>query len=322
MRAAVGRVAGPFPRSTHAPPDRPGCRRSASSPRSGPPLGRVAPRRRAADPAVTGPPCRADTARGRASPESDRGVSHARLRTTARRCRRCRQRTVLAHRTARTTGRRYGDRRRHRALHRRRPTADLAADRRAGPRRARRAALAPQVRDLQRRYADDPVALQREVFALYREAGANPIAGCLPLLLQAPFLLVLYRLFTTSEGGAGCSTSGSPVCRWVTISATGWPARPARCSAYCLWCCWRSRGGRRGGPAGRRRRWARWPVRRPRGRGRPRSGGLPLLPFTTVLVALVLPLAAVIYLVTTSVWSAPEQAVLRRPQAVPSPAGR
>lgn len=43
---------------------------------------------------------------------------------------------------------------------------------------------------------------------------------------------------------------------------------------------------------------------------------LPLLPFTTVLVALVLPLAAVIYLVTTSTWSAIEQAVLRRPQAV------
>ena len=67
----------------------------------------------------------------------------------------------------------------------------------------RRAALAPQVRDLQQRYADDPATLQREVFALYREAGANPIAGCLPLLLQAPFLLVLYRLFTTSEGGTG-----------------------------------------------------------------------------------------------------------------------
>ncbi|MET7670151.1 hypothetical protein ABZS39_18745, partial [Micromonospora luteifusca] len=49
---------------------------------------------------------------------------------------------------------------------------------------------------------------------------------------------------------------------------------------------------------------------------------LPLLPFTTVLVALVLPLAAVIYLVTTSTWSAIEQAVLRRPQAVPSPADR
>ncbi|MEK8109499.1 YidC/Oxa1 family membrane protein insertase [Micromonospora sp. M12] len=41
------------------------------------------------------------------------------------------------------------------------------------------------------------------MFSLYREAGANPIAGCLPLLLQAPFLLVLYRLFSTSEGGTG-----------------------------------------------------------------------------------------------------------------------
>ncbi|WP_327031290.1 hypothetical protein OG989_01340 [Micromonospora sp. NBC_01740] len=45
---------------------------------------------------------------------------------------------------------------------------------------------------------------------------------------------------------------------------------------------------------------------------------LPLLPYTTVLVALVLPLAAVIYLVTTTAWSAGEQAVLRRPRPEPA----
>ncbi|RBJ09756.1 hypothetical protein DRA43_04240 [Micromonospora provocatoris] len=41
---------------------------------------------------------------------------------------------------------------------------------------------------------------------------------------------------------------------------------------------------------------------------------LPLLPYGTVLVALVVPLAAVLYLVTTTAWTALEQVVLRRPQ--------
>ncbi|MGW5671018.1 YidC/Oxa1 family membrane protein insertase, partial [Micromonospora sp. NPDC003776] len=41
---------------------------------------------------------------------------------------------------------------------------------------------------------------------------------------------------------------------------------------------------------------------------------VPLLPYTTVLVALVVPLAAVLYLVTTTAWTGLEQAVLRRPQ--------
>ncbi len=64
----------------------------------------------------------------------------------------------------------------------------------------RRAALAPEVHELQRRHADDPARLQRELFALYRRAGASPVAGCLPALLQAPFFLVMYRLFATGDG--------------------------------------------------------------------------------------------------------------------------
>ena len=38
---------------------------------------------------------------------------------------------------------------------------------------------------------------------MYREAGADPIAGCLPALLQAPFLMVLYRLFSMRVAGTG-----------------------------------------------------------------------------------------------------------------------
>ncbi|MET8089367.1 membrane protein insertase YidC [Micromonospora sp. NPDC005220] len=183
----------------------------------------------------------------------------------------------------------------------------------------RRAALAPQVRDLRQRYADDPATLQREVFTLYREAGANPIAGCLPLLLQAPFLLVLYRLFGTSEGGTGLldeRLAGVPLGHHLNdgLAGAAGPLFGVLLVVLLVVAWWSSRrasaavGTVAGTPT--------------EGAGAATLGRLlPLLPFTTVLVALVLPLAAVIYLVTTSVWSAVEQAVLRRPQAAPPTAG-
>ncbi|WP_328370723.1 YidC/Oxa1 family membrane protein insertase [Micromonospora zamorensis] len=182
----------------------------------------------------------------------------------------------------------------------------------------RRAALAPQVRDLQQRYADDPAALQREVFALYSKAGANPIAGCLPLLLQAPFLLVLYRLFTTSEGGTGLldeRLGGVPLGHHLSdgLGGAAGPLFAVLLAVLLVVAWWSSRRARRASAAVGT--VAGTPTEGP---GAAVLGRLlPLLPFTTVLVALVLPLAAVIYLVTTSVWSAAEQAVLRRPQAVP-----
>ena len=65
----------------------------------------------------------------------------------------------------------------------------------------RRATLAPRLRELQDRYRDDRPRLQAETMALYRDAGVNPLGGCLPALLQAPFFLVMYRLATSPPAG-------------------------------------------------------------------------------------------------------------------------
>jgi hypothetical protein len=65
----------------------------------------------------------------------------------------------------------------------------------------RRTALAPEVAELRRRHAADPVRLASETLALQRSAGAGPAAGCLPGLLQTPFFMVMYRL--VSAPGAG-----------------------------------------------------------------------------------------------------------------------
>lgn len=56
------------------------------------------------------------------------------------------------------------------------------------------AALAPQMKVLQTKYADDKQRQQAETMALYKQHGVNPVAGCLPILLQMPIWLALYRM--------------------------------------------------------------------------------------------------------------------------------
>ena len=65
----------------------------------------------------------------------------------------------------------------------------------------RRAGLAPRLRDLHRSHRDDPARLRAELAVLYRAEGVNPLGGCLPALLQAPFFLVMYRLATAPPAG-------------------------------------------------------------------------------------------------------------------------
>ncbi|MBY6061466.1 membrane protein insertase YidC [Microbacterium esteraromaticum] len=62
-----------------------------------------------------------------------------------------------------------------------------------------RARLAPKLRDLQKRHAKDRERLQRETLALYKDENASPLAGCLPLIVQAAVVGVLYTLFLRTE---------------------------------------------------------------------------------------------------------------------------
>jgi len=60
------------------------------------------------------------------------------------------------------------------------------------------AALAPQMKALQEKYKDDRQRLQSETMALYKTHNVNPIAGCLPILLQMPIWLALYRMLSSA----------------------------------------------------------------------------------------------------------------------------
>ena len=54
--------------------------------------------------------------------------------------------------------------------------------------------LQPKVKELQKKYGHDRERLAQETMALYKEAGTNPFASCLPILLQMPIFLALFRL--------------------------------------------------------------------------------------------------------------------------------
>ena len=55
--------------------------------------------------------------------------------------------------------------------------------------------LKPEVDEINAKYKDDAVKRQQEVMALYGKAGANPMAGCLPALLQLPVFYALFSFF-------------------------------------------------------------------------------------------------------------------------------
>ncbi|MDZ7692241.1 MAG: membrane protein insertase YidC [Balneolaceae bacterium] len=58
--------------------------------------------------------------------------------------------------------------------------------------------LQPKMKEIQEKYSDKPEKQQKETLKLYKEAGVNPLGGCLPNLLQFPILITLWRFFQNS----------------------------------------------------------------------------------------------------------------------------
>ncbi|MDG4797219.1 membrane protein insertase YidC [Micromonospora sp. WMMD1082] len=55
-------------------------------------------------------------------------------------------------------------------------------------------ALQPRIKELQERHKDDPETMQRKLVELYRTEKANPLMGCLPMLVQIPVFLGLFHV--------------------------------------------------------------------------------------------------------------------------------
>ncbi len=70
--------------------------------------------------------------------------------------------------------------------------------------------IAPKLKKLQEKHKDNPQLLQQKMIQLYQEAGVNPMAGCLPMLIQMPILMAMYYTFFSFDYGGG-----APSFLWV-----------------------------------------------------------------------------------------------------------
>ena len=59
--------------------------------------------------------------------------------------------------------------------------------------------LQPQMKEIQEKYKDDKQRMKQEMMKFYKENKVNPFASCLPLLLQLPVFLALFRLLRSDE---------------------------------------------------------------------------------------------------------------------------
>lgn len=175
-----------------------------------------------------------------------------------------------------------------------------------------RARLAPRLAELQKRFRRNPKRLQRETLALYRREGVSPFAGVLPALVQLPVVALLAAAFLHPQVGGGAngllaeSLLGVPLGdSWLVVlgSAAAWPGGAvglAVLGAIAATAWFARRQLLRSTPS---------PID-PRVATMARVGAS--LPFATVVVGAVVPLAAAIYFAVSSAWSVAERTVLRR----------
>lgn len=57
--------------------------------------------------------------------------------------------------------------------------------------------IQPEIKKIQEKYKNDPQKVNQEMMSLYKEKGANPFSGCLPLFIQMPILWALYYVFNS-----------------------------------------------------------------------------------------------------------------------------
>ena len=59
--------------------------------------------------------------------------------------------------------------------------------------------IQPKVKELQKKFKGNKAKIQEETMKLYKEAGVNPLGGCLPLLLQFPILIAMYAVIRAPQ---------------------------------------------------------------------------------------------------------------------------
>ena len=65
--------------------------------------------------------------------------------------------------------------------------------------------LAPKMKELKEKHKGDPAKLNAQMMEMYKKNGANPMGGCLPMLLQIPVFFALYRVLLNADELQGAS---------------------------------------------------------------------------------------------------------------------
>ncbi len=60
--------------------------------------------------------------------------------------------------------------------------------------------IQPKIQEIQKKYKDDKAKLAQATLELYQKEKVNPFSGCLPLLIQLPIIIALYRVFWRGFG--------------------------------------------------------------------------------------------------------------------------
>jgi YidC/Oxa1 family membrane protein insertase len=179
-----------------------------------------------------------------------------------------------------------------------------------------RVRLTPHINALRRKHGTDPTRFRQELAALHRAEGVSPIAGVGPMLLQLPVFLVLYRVYTHHMTGlAGGNLFGTPLTSRLLTAWTGphvfvflllFAALAAVAVVTSRRAAMLAKINNQTADVGTA--------------SSPQSPISPTMiatigriaPFFVLLSAAVVPLAAGLYLVTTTAWTAAENAFLRR----------
>ena len=70
--------------------------------------------------------------------------------------------------------------------------------------------LAPKIKELKAKYGKDPQKMNAKTMEMYKKHGANPMGGCLPMLLQIPVFFALYRVLLNAD-----ELQGAPWIFWI-----------------------------------------------------------------------------------------------------------
>ncbi|MEW1838977.1 membrane protein insertase YidC [Nonomuraea angiospora] len=160
--------------------------------------------------------------------------------------------------------------------------------------------LAPKLRELQKRHARNPERLAKETSALFAKEGTSPFAGFLPMLVQFPFMWLMFRVATHPTALAGHTLFGAPLGQQVAgvMANFGLVSVPflvfVSVIALVVVVAWFS--ARNITIAEDQPDWLK--------------RLLPWMPYGSVLAVLVLPLAAGLYLLVSMAWATTERAVL------------